>query len=92
MVALSTSQAGKATITLAPLELPILGMPPAACTVGWDDLKKLKVTRSMLCQIVVGPQFQSCMGLCMLPLSLVAGPLQILTFTQKRATFFYNTF
>ena len=46
----------------------------------------------MLCQIVVGPQFQnSC--LLMLPLSLVAGPLTIWSVTLKSAQFFfYETF
>ena len=49
---------------------------------GWSDFQKLKATYSVLCQIVVGPQFQNYMTL-MLSLSLGAGPLKIWTVTLK---------
>ena len=38
--------------------------------VGWSDFEKVKATHSILCQIVVGPQFPNFMSLCCLfPLS-----------------------
>ena len=44
------------------------------CTVGWSDYVK-NTTHSMLCKIVVGPQFQNLKISCPnVSYSLVAGP------------------
>ena len=51
------------------------------CTVGWSDFEEKNATHSMLCQIVVGPQFQKFMSQC----CLFPWPQKIWTVTLKSA-------
>ena len=47
--------------------LQLLGFLPVLVIlyiIGWRDFEKIKVTHCMLCQMVVGPQFQNFMPQC----------------------------